>query len=168
MERKCQKLIVFKAFIPIFVRYLPCCGVNLVTSLPQRAFFNFGEGIVNGTYIANSPQVHYVFHLENVDWVGVGLDAGGILADAVSFGAGGRVINGIQVGKGARVAGQMLDSMSLLQSGMPLAVDLAEGDAMQAQGVDFGLALTGVYIPILPDVISLGRGLKQGLEIIGP
>ena len=116
-----------------------------------------------GSYLdPNQQYIHLQFDATRVDWLGVGLDATGIVADAVTAGAGGRVINGIQIADVARVTGETLDVASMYNSGAALAVDIHEGNSSGASLAGFGLATAGLYVPVIPDAVSLLWGLSQG------
>ena len=132
----------------------------------------FGQMSTNGrasAWSVNNGAMYFIFnekhyHLrfkdsDQIDWVGVGLDAGGIVADVVSGGAGGRVVNGIQVARAARTTGDALNALSVGMSIGYLGVAIDQGKDVSARSRDLALATAGFFIPIAPDVISLTRGL---------
>jgi hypothetical protein len=110
------------------------------------------------SFLARPQEKYYQARWQassQVDWLAVGLNAGGIGADLLTAGAGGRVVNGIQVARAAKQAGDVLDLVSLHKSSYALAVSLSQGTATSESARDVALDLIGVAIPILPDVISL-------------
>jgi len=119
-------------------------------------------GMYFGPYYAERTYHHRRFDPSGVDWVGVGLDAVGILADTISHGIGGRATNAAQVARAAEQAGVLINAASLLRSGVPLAVDLAEGDPSLADSIGFGLDVAGIYFPFGPDMAGIVWGISEG------
>lgn len=50
----------------------------------------------------------------------------------------------------------------MFNSGAALAVDIHAGHSPGAALADFGLATAGLYVPVIPDAVSLLWGLSQG------
>ncbi|MFZ2488906.1 MAG: hypothetical protein WAZ19_12370 [Anaerolineae bacterium] len=136
-------------------------SLSNVADLHDTTFTVYGTDSL-GVYARNGVYGQIKFDASRVDWVGVGLDAAGIAADVISLGIGGRVINGIQIAGAANAAGQLIDGASLLKSSARLRVDLANGTASAAAVGDVGLDVAGIWVPIVPDSISLVLGLGQG------
>lgn len=120
------------------------------------------QGGTTTAYLYNSKYGHLKFDASRVDWVGVGLHGLGIVTDVLTVGAGGRVVNGVQVAKAARLVGQISDVASFNISGAALAVELKDGADSWAMWADFGLDAAGLYLPVVPDAISLVWGVSQG------
>lgn len=100
-------------------------AVNASKMLGAAAVFQVGS---LGNYLDPHQQYsHLKFDVSRVDWIGVGLDATGIVADVVTAGVGGRAINGVQIAGVARVAGQTLDVADVFNGGAALVVDVHEG-----------------------------------------
>jgi len=98
---------------------------------------------------------HLEFDLSEVDWVGAGLDTGGIIADYVPGGQG--------VGIG-------LDLISVSEiSGPQFGRAIESGDSLQIIDAGIDLALdAGGLIPVfgnVPDVLSLGKNFAQNTHI---
>ena len=123
------------------------------------------QGATANAYVYNTKYGHLKFDASRVDWVGVGLDGLGIVTDVLTVGAGGRAVNGVQVAKTARSVGQISDAASFTISGAALAVDLKDGADSWGMWADFGLDAAGLYLPVVPDAISLVWGVPQGFYI---
>ncbi len=114
--------------------------------------------------LTRPQEKHYHARWRNstqVDWLGVGLDTTGIVADVLTLGAGGRVVNGIQVAYVAKKAGTALDVASVSYAGVTTGQAALSRDWGSAGNgaVDLLLAGLGTQIPIGPDVISLWKAL---------
>ncbi|MBC7251746.1 MAG: hypothetical protein H5T62_15900 [Anaerolineae bacterium] len=91
------------------------------------------------------------------------LDAGGIIADVVSLGTVGRLTNTAKI---ARKTGDVLDVLSVARSWSSFSIAAVRGDFSVAEGADFGLDIAGLFVPVVPDVLSLGVNLSQGLYYV--
>ncbi len=119
-------------------------------------------GISTRSFFTAPQQKHVYLRTKPtsaVDWVGAGLDAGGIVADVLTYGTGGRLINGIQVAVAAGKAGAALDVASIWYDAISAATAVRHGDrrAFRSGAIDVGLDVLGAGVPILFDVASLGR-----------
>jgi hypothetical protein len=96
------------------------------------------------------------YHPENIDWLGAGLDGGGIIADLFTFGLAGRFINGAKI---AKTTGNTIG-----------AVDLVYGTSQVVQspsastGASWLTDVVGLYVPIIPDAIGLLLNFGEAVE----
>ncbi|MBC7264510.1 MAG: hypothetical protein H5T64_09190 [Chloroflexi bacterium] len=118
--------------------------------------------MVFGPYYAERMYPHhYQLDPGRVDWVGAGLDAGGIAADALTYGAGGRLVNVAEIAVAGRQIGDALDVVSLVRSGYPFARGTLRGGLSYAQVRDFSLDTAALWIPFVPDFVSLVANFRE-------
>ncbi len=115
-----------------------------------------------GTLYAEQRYYHLKFDPSKVDWVGVGLDTAGIIADSISFGIGGRGVKAAKIARAAEQASVLISDISLYRTGIPFALNYTRGDASLPQAIDFALDALGLYIPFGPDAISLAWEVSKG------
>lgn len=115
-----------------------------------------------GTFYAERRYYHLKFAPNKVDWVEVGLDVGGIVADIVSLGTVGKLPD---IAKIARATGKMTDLSAIAWSWPPFAIrvitEMPAGNESLGFGIDFADLLSPV--PVVFDVVGLFVNLGQGV-----
>jgi len=103
-----------------------------------------------------APRNKYLwwrFKPENVDWVGVGLDAGGIVFDVLSGGVGGRVTNAAKFAKWTKRISRVDLSYGLITTDFNA---LAAGRESIWEVAGLATDVAGLAFPIVPDLFGLG------------
>jgi RHS repeat-associated protein len=136
-------------------RLVGCDGVYSV----DGHYFGAGEIVLHPTYDAG-----------RVDWAGIGIDALGILADALSLGFAGRLVNAAETSWRLERAG---DALGGLTDAVGLGRDLppwVESGAERTTAATIGLALDMAGIlpffgVIWPDAAGILVGLTEGYTL---
>lgn len=102
------------------------------------------------------------FDPSRVNWVEASFDIAGIGADVISLGMVGRLVNAADT---ARRAGDVLDVLSVATDWPQFSIGIIKGDLSTTEGANFGLDIAGLFVPILPDVVSLTMNFSQGLYL---
>ena len=107
------------------------------------------------------PRVRLRFDPGRVDWVGVGLDVGGIIADIVTLGTTGKLADVSEV---ARTAEKVLDVTSIAIDWPPFSISVVKAERPGTASADIVLDFVDLVspVPIVVDLISLGIGLARG------
>lgn len=96
---------------------------------------------------------HYhlkIKEMDQIDWVGAGMDIASIAADALTAGTGGRALNSLQVM--ATAVGNGLDIAGLAYSG---ATRMSDGIITASEQWDVVFAIWGTQFPFVFDFASL-------------
>ena len=106
-----------------------------------------------------------------MDWVGFGLDAGGIILDAITLGTVGKTADMAKLGRTAGSIGDLGDMTAFAISWAQAALATMAGDR-SGKEVVFGPEATDLYvdaadlaspIPIVFDTIGLYRNVSQAV-----
>jgi RHS repeat-associated protein len=147
--------------------FLPAVVFGQMSNYGRPTAYAVNNGAIH--FILNHQHIRLKFDAGRVDWVGVGLDATGIVADILSGGTGGRAINGIQIVDAAASTRYYITRLSLLHTSYSLAVDIQDGEVgvgnwagAALEWGDFGLDYIGLSVPIFPDAAGLILGITEG------
>lgn len=97
-----------------------------------------------------------------MDWIKASFDIGGIVADVISLGMVGRLANAADT---ARRTGDVLDVLNIAIDWPQFSIGVVQGDLSTTEGANFGLDVAGLFVPILPDAVSLTINLSQGFYL---
>jgi hypothetical protein len=130
----------------------PAAPVHLHTWTSEEEFRQIATG---GAYSRQKLD------LGRVDWVGAALDVGGILADVFTIGIAGRLTNGAKLAKGGKSVGQAFAALDVAWGGQATARAVVSGEISGDDLAGFGADVFGLYIPIVPDLVSLYLNFNQ-------
>ncbi|MGB9873271.1 MAG: hypothetical protein ACPLYD_16640, partial [Anaerolineae bacterium] len=115
-----------------------------------------------GTLYAQQKYYHLKFNPGMVDWVGAGLDLGGIIADTVSLGTAGKLTD---IAKIARTTGKVVDLSAIAWSWPPFSIGVIKGAPAGNEALELGVDVMDLLspVPFVFDIVGLAVNINKGI-----